>query len=116
MNDDREKISYIPYHYSRNKAGEWLVYYFIPSTGLHLGIGKYHNEKEAIKSAYYYLQCHIGECCNRHDGDFCRLTPIYYLEGGENMGIDVVYHSNDDEHPEIEIEATAHIIKILEND
>lgn len=96
-----------------NKAGEWIVYLIIPSTGLHLGIGKYHNKKEAIKAAYYQLACHIDECCTDEDSTYS-LTPIYFLEGGEDMAIDVVEITEDGERSRVK--ATAHMIIVLEDD
>lgn len=95
-----------------NKAGEWLVYFMIPSTWLHLGVGKYPNKKEAIKAAYYQLASHIDECCTDEDSTYS-LTPIYFLEGGEDMAIDVIETTKDGE---TKVEATAHMIIILEDD
>lgn len=94
-----------------NKAGEWLVYFFIPSTGLHFGVGKYQNKKEAIKTAYYQLACHIDECCTE-DVTYS-ITPLYFLEGGEDMAINVVETFKDGVS---RVCVTAHMILILEDD
>lgn len=96
-----------------NKAGEWLVYFIIPSTGLHFGVGKYPDKKGAIKAAYYKLACHIDECCTDEEDSTYLLTPLYFLEGGEDMAIDVI---ETDKDGRTKVTATAHMIIVLEDD
>ncbi len=94
-----------------NKEGEWLVQYMLSSTKLYLGVGKYPDKRTAIAAAYLALATHIDECCDIDKYEYY-MSPLYFLEGGEDLGINVTY-VDDGEH---KIEAECTLVKLVEND
>lgn len=93
-----------------NKKGEWLVQYVI-NGNLHLAVGKYPDKRTAIAAAYLALATHIDDCCDTDKYDYY-MSPLYFLEGGEDLGIDVIYVDNG-EH---KIEAQCTLVMIVDND
>lgn len=98
-----------------NKIGEWLVQYILPSTGLHMAVGKYPNKRKAIAAAYLALAIYIyiDECGETSDNDYYSITPLFFLEGGEDLGINIMHHYEDGT---TKTEATCALVKILDDD
>lgn len=98
----------------KNRKGEWLVYYILSSTDLHIAIGKYPNRAEAIKAIYYSLLCHIDDCCSSHDRFTYYLSDLKFLEGGEDMYVDLI--CDDSDCGKRDVLVTGYLIKIVEDD
>lgn len=87
-----------------SKVGTWLVYWIQHSSGLHMGIGNFLTRRSAIANAYLAAMDYIDNC---DDPASYTLHPIGFLEGDEDMYVDVL-------DKEGENEITVYMLKILE--
>ena len=88
---------------SESEVGTWLVYWIYHTTGLHIAIGNFLTRRSAIANAYLAAMDYIDSC---DDPRSYTLHPVDYLEGGEDMYIDVL-------DKEGENEMTVYMLKIL---
>lgn len=96
--------AYVPHTPINNtsRVGSWLVYW-VQISGLHMAIGNFPTKRSAIANAYLAAMDYIDNC---EDPTSYTLHPVDYLEGGEDMYIDVL-------DKEGENEMTVYMLKIL---
>lgn len=89
---------------NESTVGSWLVYWICHTTGLHMAIGNFLTSRTAVANAYLAAMDYVNSC---DDPTSYTFRPIDYLEGGQDMYIDVL---NKEDASEI----TVYMLKILE--
>lgn len=87
-----------------SRVGSWLVYWIYHPSGLHMAIGNFPTRRSAIANAYLAAMDYVDNC---EDPTSYTFRPIDYLEGGQDMYIEVL-------NKEGASETTVYMLKILE--